>query len=311
MMVDDVRLNGPIPELKDRLIVAGISCVVEVTKIVKIESRVDGAGEPVFTIFFKGPNRQQTGMLTFTFIDTQSGSYTIQQPHVLVADKNDEDDADWVEHEKASEFLGLSTWRYFQKFGWGQGKVTGVRKNTVSGAALYSIHYAEDSDQEDLDDEEFAKARAFAKMDPPPDGPPFMVEARLLNDQRRQLHTDLSASSQATGVELNVDLVNDALERAEPAAATEDPMTPPAKSKHNEVAPVIVLDHSDFFSPLLMAIGSTVRVARHVGVQGKQRLLGLSCTRVSIEGRLGCAISNPHTADGNAIYFDDCAVLCK
>ena len=67
--------------------------------------------------------------------------------------------------------------KYFPRHGWYNGTVTKVMKNEHSGEMLYHVNYEEDGDEDELDESEFIKVKAYGAMNPQPQCPPEVLEA--------------------------------------------------------------------------------------------------------------------------------------
>jgi hypothetical protein len=67
--------------------------------------------------------------------------------------------------------IGQGVRRYFEGYGWYNGKCSRVMQNAISGEKSYMIDYLEDGDGEDLDQEVFDKAREHFDQIPQPTGP--------------------------------------------------------------------------------------------------------------------------------------------
>ena len=155
---DDARTNKVLPEIGQRLDVDEILGIVTVTRI-ELTSLLDGKGDQVSNIFFKGATRAATGLLAKNYISSQD-SYTI-----LVDERAEASsqivDAEWEVGDPGS-LVGTKVRKYFNKDGWNNGEVTSLRKNSTSGEVLYKIKY-EDLNVEELDQKEFEDALAEAK----------------------------------------------------------------------------------------------------------------------------------------------------
>ena len=155
---DDLSLNNILPSKGDMLEIPGVDFFVEVTRLKASDTLVDGVGDPVTTIYFKGKTASQTALLARAYISSLE-LYTIQSD-----DEEDEEEEEGEEEEfipiQDGSLVGIFVRRYFDNFGWFNGTVIAQAAN-VNGEMQYTITYPEDNDREDLNQDLFDEARAY------------------------------------------------------------------------------------------------------------------------------------------------------
>lgn len=177
---DDLRINKVLPVQGDRLKIPGLSFPVTVIRLDNRGSIVDGNGEPVVTIYFKGSNRTQTALLSPPYITSLDLYEILPGPEASSDEETDEVGSDkresvW-ENLSGTPDLGKQVRKYFDGYGWYNGKVHEVWTNGET--KKYTIFYDEDDDAEEMDESEFKEWSSYFAQKHQPNAPLALVRAR-------------------------------------------------------------------------------------------------------------------------------------
>ena len=297
--MDEGKINGPIPEIGQALRIPGLPFDVTVTKV-KETSYFDGRGQAVLTIFVKAPSRQQATMLNSNFINSQTSAYAIVESGDAGERGHDHDSGNWNEDASSME-LGKLVRKYFPGHGWFKGEVSKVDRCSLSGDVRYNIHYAahggEPEDEEDLSNDEYQQARAYAIMVPPPEGPPEVIAA-----QHEAASAAATAVATAAASAIATNAASETSVAAEEVAAAVSPSIHAACVDGGDDGAKETSDavNVELFDVSEMDIGSETQVLRAVN----GGYIEMTCKRVRLDGRPGCQLVNVSTGY-DRVHFDD------